>query len=136
MQRTSHAPYLRIEWLGFWELHRLFCQRGREMALMKFLLKPDLQVGLPGQERVSSVSVNGLRLTIDGVEFDFSPLAVGGYLPPEAYINITPLQEVEVRSDFLLVRYIHQVTADILTAYRAEIEPILMEVDGPVELPK
>lgn len=57
---------------------------------MKFLLKPDLQVGLPGKERVSSVSVNGLRLTIDGVEFDFSPLAVGGYLPPEAYINITP----------------------------------------------
>nr|WHT11329.1 module 2 specificity determinant [Pseudomonas aeruginosa]WHT11909.1 module 2 specificity determinant [Pseudomonas aeruginosa] len=122
--------------MGFWELHRLFCQRGREMALMKFLLKPDLQVGLPGQERVSSVSVNGLRLTIDGVEFDFSPLAVGGYLPPEAYINITPLQEVEVRSNFLLVRYIHQVTADILTAYRAEIEPILVEVDGPVELPK
>ncbi|APB63190.1 MULTISPECIES: hypothetical protein [Pseudomonas] len=103
---------------------------------MKFLLKPDLQVGLPGKERVSSVSVNGLRLTIDGVEFDFSPLAVGGYLPPEAYINITPLQEVEVRSNFLLVRYIHQVTADILTAYRAEIEPILVEVDGPVELPK
>ncbi len=67
---------------------------------MKFLLKPDLQVGLPGKERVSSVSVNGLRLTIDGVEFDFSPLAVGGYLPPEAYINITPCKRWRFEATF------------------------------------
>lgn len=103
---------------------------------MKFMLKPDLQVGLPGQERVSSVSVSGLRLTIDDEEYDFTPLAAGGYLPPDAYISVTPLQEVEVRGDFLFVRYIHQVTADISTAYCAEVDPILVEVDGPVELPK
>ncbi|MDF5949617.1 hypothetical protein P4129_30375 [Pseudomonas aeruginosa] len=49
---------------------------------MKFMLKPDLQVGLPGQERVSSVSVSGLRLTIDGEEYDFTrSQRVGTCLP-------------------------------------------------------
>ncbi|WGN90656.1 putative dUTPase [Pseudomonas phage PaVOA] len=102
---------------------------------MKFILKPDMQVDVPGRERVSEVSVSGTKLTVDGVEHDFSPFIGGGFLPPQAYIGRTPFQEILYEDGNLFIRYIHQVTLEIFDAQESIIEPFLVTEDGPVEMP-
>lgn len=102
---------------------------------MKFILKPDMQVDVPGRERVSEVSVSGTKLTVDGEEHDFSPFIGGGFLPPQAYIGRTPFQEIRYEDGNLFIRYIHQVTLEIFDAQEVIIEPFLVTEDGPVEMP-
>lgn len=102
---------------------------------MKFILKPDMQVDVPGRERVSEVSVSGTKLTVDGEEHDFSPFIGGGYLPPQAYVGRTPFQDIRYEDGNLFIRYIHQVTLEIFDAQESIIEPFLVTEDGPVEMP-
>lgn len=61
---------------------------------MKFMLKPDpCRAARPGAGEfgfcVRPAADHRRRRVAD-----FTPLAAGGYLPPDAYISVTPLQEV------------------------------------------
>ncbi|AKC04797.1 structural protein [Pseudomonas phage YH30] len=102
---------------------------------MAFIIKPDMQVDVPGKERISALSVRGTVLILDGQEHDFAPIWDGGYLPPEAYIGRTPFQEIKVVDGDVFVRYIHQVTVEILDAEPGEVKPFKVTEDGPVEMP-
>ncbi|RIZ44702.1 hypothetical protein AXX04_13810 [Pseudomonas aeruginosa] len=90
---------------------------------------------LPGSDERLSLSRAGDVLTVNGQAFDFTPLPDGGELPAEAIgskVFAGPVVRRDGRLE-LILRF--PLAADASAAARFP-EPLLIETDGPVELPR
>ncbi|HGN1367938.1 TPA: hypothetical protein ACKRRJ_000810 [Pseudomonas aeruginosa] len=92
-------------------------------------------VAVPGSDERLMLSRVGDVLTVNGQPFDFTPLPEGGELPAEAIGSewfAGPVVRREGRLEFSL-RF---PLADGASATARFPEPLLVEADGPVELPQ
>ncbi|HGN3305560.1 TPA: hypothetical protein ACKSGV_002216 [Pseudomonas aeruginosa] len=90
---------------------------------------------LPGSNEHLMLSRAGDVLTVNGQAFDFTPLPEGGELPAEAIGSewfAGPVVRREGRLEFSL----RLPLADGACAAARFPEPMLIESDGPVELPR
>ncbi|HBO2705579.1 hypothetical protein [Pseudomonas aeruginosa] len=90
---------------------------------------------LPGSDERLSLSRAGDVLTVNGVEFDFTPLPEGGELPSDAIESEWFEGPVLRRSGRLELTLRLPLPVDASAAARFP-EPLLVEADGPVELPQ
>ncbi|MCV0058879.1 hypothetical protein KUC69_10780 [Pseudomonas aeruginosa] len=92
-------------------------------------------VVLPGSDEHLMLSRDGDVLTVNGQSFDFTPLPEGSELPAEAIGSewfAGPVVRREGRLEFSL----RLPLADGVSAAARFPEPMLIEADGPVELPQ
>ncbi|EMB5660426.1 hypothetical protein [Pseudomonas aeruginosa] len=92
-------------------------------------------VVLPGSDEHLMLSRDGDVLTVNGQSFDFTPLPEGSELPAEAIGSewfAGPVVRREGRLEFSLWLPL----ADGASAAARFPEPMLIEADGPVELPQ
>ena len=92
-------------------------------------------VVLPGSDEHLMLSRDGDVLTVNGQAFDFTPLPEGSELPAEAIGSewfAGPVVRREGRLEFSL----RLPLADGASAAARFPEPMLIEADGPVELPQ
>ena len=92
-------------------------------------------VVLPGSDEHLMLSRDGDVLTVNGQSFDFTPLPEGSELPAEAIGSewfAGPVVRREGRLEFSL----RLPVADGASAAARFPEPMLIEADGPVELPQ
>ncbi|MBG6388592.1 hypothetical protein I5I22_30580, partial [Pseudomonas aeruginosa] len=82
-----------------------------------------------------SLSRAGDVLTVNGQSFDFTPLPDGGELPAEAIGSEWFAGSAVRRGDRLELILRFPLAADASGAARFP-EPLLIEADGPVELPR
>ncbi|MFY8310553.1 hypothetical protein ACOWPQ_18490 [Pseudomonas aeruginosa] len=90
---------------------------------------------LPGSDERLVLARVGEVLTVNGQSFDFTPLPEGGELPAEAIGSewfAGPVVRREGRLEFSL----RLPLADGASAAARFPEPMLIESDGPVELPR
>ncbi|RUD98260.1 hypothetical protein [Pseudomonas aeruginosa] len=90
---------------------------------------------LPGSDEHLSLSRAGDVLTVNGQPFDFTPLPDGGELPAEA-IGSEWFAGPVVRRDGLLELSLRFPLVDDASAAARFPEPLLIDTDGPVELPQ
>ncbi|AMX89802.1 hypothetical protein IPC618_07740 [Pseudomonas aeruginosa] len=90
---------------------------------------------LPGSDEHLSLSRAGDVLTVNGQSFDFTPLPDGGELPAEAIGSEWFAGSAVRRGDRLELILRFPLAADASGAARFP-EPLLIEADGPVELPR
>ncbi|RQB66591.1 hypothetical protein [Pseudomonas aeruginosa] len=90
---------------------------------------------LPGSDERLSLSRAGDVLTVNGQAFDFAPLPEGGELPAEAIGSEWFAGPVLRRAGRLELILRFPLAADASDAARFP-EPLLIEADGPVELPR
>ncbi|HHQ2708749.1 TPA: hypothetical protein ACSPNY_000545 [Pseudomonas aeruginosa] len=90
---------------------------------------------LPGADEHLSLSRAGDVLTVNGQPFDFTPLPDGGELPAEAIGSEWFAGSAVRRGDRLELILRFPLAADASGAARFP-EPLLIEADGPVELPR
>ncbi|ASA29519.1 hypothetical protein RZC90_006653 [Pseudomonas aeruginosa] len=92
-------------------------------------------VVLPGSDEHLMLSRDGDVLTVNGQSFDFTPLPEGSELPAEAIGSewfAGPVVRREGRLEFSL----RLPLTDGASAAARFPEPMLIEADGPVELPQ
>lgn len=99
------------------------------------LIKLSPFVVLPGDSTAMSVFVTGDTITVNGVEFDFTPLPEGGELPAGAIDSEWFEGPVLRRSGRLELTLRLPLSAGASPA-ACFPEPLLAEADGPVELPQ
>lgn len=90
---------------------------------------------LPGSDERLSLSRAGDVLAVNGQVFDFTPLPDGGELPAEAIGSewfAGPVLRRAGRLE-LILRFPLAVDASAAACFP---EPLLIEADGPVELPR
>ncbi|HHG5217951.1 TPA: hypothetical protein ACPWLC_006104 [Pseudomonas aeruginosa] len=102
---------------------------------MNFLLVLSPQYGPAEFGDYTTVSVSGGVLTVNGQAFDFTPLPEGGELPTEAIGSELFAGPVARRDGRLELTLRFPLAADASAAARFP-EPLLIEADGPVELPR
>lgn len=90
---------------------------------------------LPGSDERLSLSRAGDVLTVNDVEFDFTPLPEGGELPADAIESEWFEGPVLRRSGRLELTLRFPLPVDASDAARFP-EPLMVEADGPVELPQ
>ncbi|HHM0555336.1 TPA: hypothetical protein ACRDQR_000656 [Pseudomonas aeruginosa] len=90
---------------------------------------------LPGSDERLSLSRAGDVLTVNGQAFDFTPLPEGGELPTEAIGSELFAGPVARRDGRLELTLRFPLAADASAAARFP-EPLLIEADGPLELPR
>ncbi|HEQ1802123.1 TPA: hypothetical protein VEM73_005272 [Pseudomonas aeruginosa] len=90
---------------------------------------------LPGSDERLSLSRAGDVLTVNGQPFDFTPLPDGGELPAEAIGSEWFAGSAVRRGDRLELILRFPLAADASGAARFP-DPLLIEADGPVELPR
>ncbi|HBO5588209.1 TPA: hypothetical protein L4556_004683 [Pseudomonas aeruginosa] len=90
---------------------------------------------LPGSDERLSLSRAGDVLTVNGQVFDFTPLPDGGELPAEAIGSEWFAGPALRRAGRLELILRFPLAADASAAARFP-EPLLIEADGPVELPR
>ncbi|MBV6269914.1 hypothetical protein KUT65_34100 [Pseudomonas aeruginosa] len=90
---------------------------------------------LPCSDERLSLSRAGEVLTVNGQPFDFTPLQEGGELPAEA-IGSEWFAGSVVRRNGRLELSLRFPLADDASAAARFPEPLLIEADGPVELPR
>ncbi len=99
------------------------------------LIKLSPYVPLPDGSTAMSVFVTGDTITVNDVEFDFTPLPEGGELPAGAIESEWFEGPVLRRSGRLELTLRLPLPVDASAAARFP-EPLLVEADGPVELPQ
>ncbi|HBO3507160.1 TPA: hypothetical protein L4S47_002593 [Pseudomonas aeruginosa] len=99
------------------------------------LIKLSPFVPLPGGDERLLLSRAGDVLTVNGQTFDFTPLPDGGELPAEATGSEWFAGPVVRRDGLLELSLRFPLAADASAAARFP-EPLLIEADGPVELPR
>ncbi|ELY1833463.1 hypothetical protein [Pseudomonas aeruginosa] len=90
---------------------------------------------LPRRDERLSLSRAGDVLTVNGQAFDFTPLPEGGELPAEAIGSEWFAGPVVRRNGRLELSLRFPLADDASTAARFP-EPLLIDTDGPVELPR
>ncbi|AXL75633.1 TPA: hypothetical protein NI771_001626 [Pseudomonas aeruginosa] len=90
---------------------------------------------LPGSAERLSLSRAGDVLTVSGQAFDFTPLPEGGELPAEAIGSEWFAGSVVRRAGRIQLILRFPLAADASAAARFP-EPLMIEADGPVELPR
>ncbi|AVN42356.1 hypothetical protein FA362_30830 [Pseudomonas aeruginosa] len=90
---------------------------------------------LPGSDEHLSLVRTGDVLTVNGQSFDFTPLPEGGELPAEAIGSEWFAGPAVRRADRLELNLRLPLSGDASAAARFP-EPLLIEADGPVELPR
>ncbi|ORL61366.1 hypothetical protein B7H20_02925 [Pseudomonas aeruginosa] len=90
---------------------------------------------LPRRDERLSLSRAGDVLTVNGQAFDFTPLPEGGELPAEAIGSEWFAGPVLRRAGRLELILRFPLAADASAAARFP-EPLMIEADGPVELPR
>ncbi|HCU2029098.1 TPA: hypothetical protein OUI23_000710 [Pseudomonas aeruginosa] len=90
---------------------------------------------LPESDEYLSLSRAGDVLTVSGQVFDFTPLPEGGELPAEAIGSEWFAGPVLRRAGRLELILRFPLAIDASAAARFP-EPLLIEADGPVELPR
>ncbi|HBP1650766.1 TPA: hypothetical protein L5V32_000886 [Pseudomonas aeruginosa] len=90
---------------------------------------------LPGSDEHLSLVRIGDVLTVNGQSFDFTPLPEGGELPAEAIGSEWFAGPALRRAGGLELILRFPLAADASAAARFP-EPLLIEADGPVELPR
>ncbi|HCR1215533.1 TPA: hypothetical protein ONA18_001169 [Pseudomonas aeruginosa] len=90
---------------------------------------------LPGSNEHLSLSRTGDVLTVNGQPFDLTPLPEGGELPAEAIGSEWFAGSVVRRADRIQLILRYPLAADASGAARFP-EPLLIDADGPVELPR
>ncbi|HEJ4559488.1 hypothetical protein [Pseudomonas aeruginosa] len=90
---------------------------------------------LPESDEHLSLSRTGDVLTVNGQSFDFTPLPEGGELPAEAIGSEWFAGPVLRRAGRLELILRFPLAIDASAAARFP-EPLLIEADGPVELPR
>ncbi|BAU16335.1 hypothetical protein FDH89_gp07 [Pseudomonas phage phiR18] len=90
---------------------------------------------LPDSNEHLSLSRTGDVLTVNDQEFDFTPLPEGGELPSEAIESEWFVGPVVRRNGRLELTLRYPLGVDASEAARFP-EPLLIEADGPVELPR
>ncbi|MGU1410856.1 hypothetical protein ACYPKM_17280 [Pseudomonas aeruginosa] len=90
---------------------------------------------LPGSAERLSLSRAGDVLTVSGRAFDFTPLPEGGELPAEA-IGSEWFAGPVLRRAGRLELSLRFPLADVASAAARFPEPLLIDADGPVELPR
>lgn len=99
------------------------------------IIKLSPYVPLPGSDERLVLSRVGDVLTVNGVEFDFTPLPEGGELPADAIESEWFEGPVLRRSGRLELTLRFPLPVDASAAARFP-EPLLVEAEGPVELPQ
>ena len=90
---------------------------------------------LPGSDERLSLSRDGDVLIVNGQAFDFTPLSEGGELPAEA-IGSEWFAGPVLRRAGQLELILRFPLADDASAAARFPEPLMIEADGPVELPR
>ncbi|KRV16794.1 hypothetical protein AN458_19570 [Pseudomonas aeruginosa] len=90
---------------------------------------------LPGSDERLSLNRAGDVLAVNGQAFDFTPLPEGGELPAEA-IGSEWFAGPVLRRAGQLELILRFPLADDASAAARFPEPLLIEADGPVELPR
>ncbi|ENU4129255.1 hypothetical protein [Pseudomonas aeruginosa] len=90
---------------------------------------------LPESDEHLSLVRIGDVLTVNGQSFDFTPLPEGGELPAEAIGSEWFAGPAVRRADRLELNLRLPLSGDASAAARFP-EPLLIEADGPVELPR
>ncbi|MED8002737.1 hypothetical protein [Pseudomonas aeruginosa] len=90
---------------------------------------------LPGRDERLSLSRDGDVLIVNGQVFDFTPLPDGGELPAEAIGSEWFAGPALRRAGGLELILRFPLAVDASAAARFP-EPLLIEADGPVELPR
>ncbi|KSC87540.1 hypothetical protein AO896_19050 [Pseudomonas aeruginosa] len=90
---------------------------------------------LPGSDEHLSLVRAGDTLTVNGQLFDFTPLPNGGELPSEAIESEWFVGSVMRRAGRLELALRFPLAENASSAARFP-EPMLIEADGPVELPR
>ncbi|PCB48751.1 hypothetical protein CJT88_10350 [Pseudomonas aeruginosa] len=99
------------------------------------LIKLSPYAPLPGAAERLSLSRAGDVLTVNGQVFDFTPLPDGGEVPAEAIGSEWFAGPALRRAGRLELILRFPLAADASAAARFP-EPLLIEADGPVELPR
>ncbi|HCF4947776.1 hypothetical protein [Pseudomonas aeruginosa] len=99
------------------------------------IIKLSPYVPLPGSDERLTLRKTGNALTVNGQEFDFTPLPEGGELPAEAIGSEWFAGPALRRAGRLELILRFPLAADASVAARFP-EPLLIEADGPVELPR
>ncbi|HCF1968545.1 TPA: hypothetical protein NH927_005856 [Pseudomonas aeruginosa] len=90
---------------------------------------------LPESDEHLSLSRTGDVLTVNGQPFDFTPLPEGGELPAEAIGSEWFAGSVVRRAGRIQLILRFPLAVDASAAARFP-EPLLIDTDGPVELPR
>ncbi len=99
------------------------------------LIKLSPYAPLPGAAERLSLSRAGDVLTVNGQVFDFTPLPEGGELPAES-IGSEWFAGPVLRRAGQLELILRFPLADDASAAARFPEPLLIDTDGPVELPR
>ncbi|HCF6142592.1 TPA: hypothetical protein NIH82_003448 [Pseudomonas aeruginosa] len=99
------------------------------------LIKLSPYAPLPGSDEHLSLVRIGDVLTVNGQAFDFTPLPEGGELPAEAIGSEWFAGSVVRRAGRIQLILRFPLAADASAAARFP-GPLMIEADGPVELPR